>query len=104
MRALVSLGVFTTEEGNRFGLTPTGQCLQSNTTGSMRATVLTLGEEHYEAWAHLLHSIYTGRPAFARVYGTTLFDYLAQNAAAGRTFNQAMANVTALASLAVALA
>ena len=48
MRALVSLRVFTAEEGNRFGLTSTGQCLQSNTAGSMRAMVLTLGEEHYQ--------------------------------------------------------
>jgi hypothetical protein len=43
-------------------------------------------------------------PAFDHAYGTTLFQYLAQNAAAGRTFDQAMANVTALASFAVALA
>jgi hypothetical protein len=104
MRALVSLGVFTAEDGNRFGLTSTGQCLQTNTTGSMRAMVLTLGEEHYQAWAHLLHSVHTGMPAFDHAYGTTLFQYLAQNAAAGRTFDQAMANVTALASFAVALA
>ena len=104
MRALVRLGVFTAEEGNRFGLTPTGQCLQSNTPGSLRAMVLTLGEEHYQAWAYLLHSVYTGKPAFDHVYATTLFQYLAKNAVAGRTFNEAMANVTALVSLAVALA
>jgi hypothetical protein len=103
MRALVSLGLFTVEERNRFGLTPTGRCLQSNTAGSMRAMLLTLGEEHYEAWAQLLHSVYTGKPAFEHVYGATLFQYLAQNAAAGRTFDQAMANVTTLASFAVSL-
>lgn len=104
MRALVSLGVFTAEERNCFGPTPTGQCLQSNTAGSMRAMVLTLGEEHYQAWAHLLHSVRTGQPAFDHVYGTSLFQYLAENVAVGRTFDQAMANVTALASFAVALA
>jgi len=104
MRALVRLGVFTAEEGNRFGLAPTGQCLQSNTPGSLRAMVLTLGQEHYQAWAYLLHSVYTGKPAFDHVYGTPLFQYLGQNPAAGRTFDQAMANATELASFAVALA
>jgi len=104
MRALVSLGVFTAEEGDRFGLTPAGQCLQSHTVGSMRAMILTLGEEHYQAWAHLLHSVSTGKPAFDHVYQTTLFQYLAKNAAAGRTFDQAMANVTVPASFAIARA
>lgn len=104
MRALVSLGVFSIEEGNRFSLTPTGQCLQSNTVGSMRAMVLKLGEEHYQAWACLLHSIHTGKAAFEHVYKATLFQYLAQNAAAGRTFNHVMTDVTTLVSFAVVLA
>jgi O-methyltransferase/methyltransferase family protein len=104
MRALVSLGVFTAEEGDRFGLTPAGQCLQSHTLGSMRAMILTLGEEHYQAWGHLLHSVSTGKPAFDHVYQTSLFQYLAKNAAAGRTFDQAMANVTVPASFAIARA
>ncbi|MDE3181014.1 MAG: hypothetical protein KGM47_15315 [Acidobacteriota bacterium] len=78
-RALVSLGICTIDGQNRIGLTPIGQCLQSNAPGSMRAMVLTLGEEHYQAWGNLLHSVRSGQPAFDALYKMTLFEYLAQN-------------------------
>ncbi len=104
MSALASLGVFAEEEHNRFGLTPLGRALQSGVPGSMRAMVLTLGEEHYQAWGNLLHSVNTGKPAFDHVYQMGLFQYFAQNPAASETFNEAMADVTALVSLAVVMA
>jgi hypothetical protein len=104
LRALASVGVFAPEKDNRFGLTPIGECLQSKTVGSMRAMVLTLGQEHYQAWAHLLHSIRTGEPAFDHVFKMGLFQYLAQNPASGQIFDEAMAGVTALVSFAIVAA
>ena len=101
MSTLVSLRVFAQEANGRFGLTPIGKALQSEGPGSVRAMVLTLGEEHYEAWAHLLHSVSTGQPAFDHVYKMGLFQYLAKNAAAGETFNEGMANVTDVVASAV---
>ena len=104
MSTLVSLGVFAQEANGRFGLTPVGKALQSEVPGSMRAMVLTLGEEHYAAWGHLLHSVSTGQPAFDHVYKVGLFPYLAQHAAASETFNEGMANVTDVVAFAVVLA
>jgi O-methyltransferase domain/Dimerisation domain len=104
MSTLASLGVLCVEEGNRFELRPLGRSLQSGVPGSMRAMVLTLGEEHYQAWGNLLHSVRTGRPAFDHVYKMGLFQYFAQNAVASETFNEAMADVTALVSFAVVMA
>ena len=62
-----------------FGLTPIGASLRSAGFGSMWSTVLTLGEEHYQAWGELLHSIRSGEPAFDHVYGTDLSTYLSRN-------------------------
>ena len=104
MSTLASLGVFVVGEDNHFRLTPLGRALQSGVPGSMRAMVLTLGEEHYQAWGNLLHSVSTGKPAFDHVYKMGLFQYFAQNAAASQTFNEGMADVTALVSFAVVMA
>jgi O-methyltransferase domain/Dimerisation domain len=104
MSTLASLGVFVAEEDNRFRPTPLGRALQSGVPGSMRAMVLTLGEEHYQAWGNLLHSVSTGKPAFDHVYKMGLFQYFTQNAAASQTFNEGMADVTALVSFAVVMA
>ncbi len=104
MRALSSLGVFAAEENDRFGLAPIGNSLQSGAPGSMRSMVLTLGEEHYQAWGHLLHSVSTGEPAFDHVYKMGLFQYFTQNPAAGEVFNGAMADLTEWMSFGVVLA
>ncbi|HLY59180.1 MAG TPA: methyltransferase [Terriglobia bacterium] len=104
MRTLVSLGVFIEEEDNRFALTPIGNSLLSDVPGSLRSMVLTLGEEHYQAWGNLLQSVKTGEPAFNHVYKMGLFQYFAQNPAAGEVFNGAMDNITELLSLAIVLA
>jgi hypothetical protein len=101
MRALASSGVFATDDNYTFGLTPIGASLQSTGLGSMRSMVLTLGEEHYQAWGELLHGICSGEPAFNHVYGTDLFTYLGRAPAARMTFNEAMADVTSLVSIAL---
>jgi hypothetical protein len=101
MRVLASLGVFATDDNYTFGLTPIGASLQSTGFGSMRSMVLTLGEEHYQAWGELLHSICSGEPAFDHVYGTDLFTYPGRNPRARMTFNDAMMDVTSLVSIAL---
>jgi hypothetical protein len=103
MRALVALGVLAVDDG-RFRLTGIGAPLQSGMPGSMRSMILTLGEEHYQAWGRLIDSIKSDRPAFDEVYRRPLFEYLAQNAAAFGTFNQAMTDLTSQVALATVLA
>jgi hypothetical protein len=104
MRALASLGVFNEEEDNRFALTTVGYSLQSDVPGSLRALVLTLGEEHYHAWGNLYQSVKTGEPAFNHAYKMGLFQYFAQNRSAGELFNAAMADLTELLSFSIVLA
>jgi hypothetical protein len=103
-RALVALGVLALDDDGRFRLTGIGASLQSGMPGSMRSIILTLGEEHYQAWGQLIDSIKCDKPAFDEVYRRPLFEYLAQNSAAAETFNEAMTDLTSQVALATVLA
>lgn len=104
MRALCAVGVFRMNGNGTFAITDLGKPLQSGIPGSLRAMVITLGEVHYAAWAHLLESIKTGAAAFPRAFGAKMFDYLGRENEAGNTFNRAMTDYSALSSCAVLLA
>src|SRR5712692_10339508 len=104
MRALASVGVFSHAGKDCFALSRLAESLQTDTPGSLKAMVMTLGEIHYQACGNLLHSVQTGSPAFNQVFGASLFDYLQQNAAAADAFNQGMANVSSMLAYAVLMA
>ena len=91
MRALASLGVFTQDASDRFGLTPVSQLLRTDVPDSMRYTAIFTGEEHYRAAGELLHTVKTGETAFRHLYGMGHFEYLAKNDEASKTFNMFMA-------------
>lgn len=93
LRALASIGVFTEDEQHRFALTPLSECLRSNVPGSQWARAICNGEEQYQAYGQLLHSVRTGKPAFEKLYGTGLFDYLSSHAEQARLFDEMMVGV-----------
>src|ERR1700730_13060701 len=101
MRALASVGVFSHVRGDRFALSRRAESLQTGVHGSLKATVITLGEIHYQECGNLLHSVQTGSPAFNHVFGASLFDYLKQNTDAADTFNQGMTNLSSMLAYAV---
>jgi hypothetical protein len=102
LRALASLGVFAETELNHFTLTPLATCLQSNTPNSVRARVIMLGEEQYQAWGELMHSVQTGGSSFEHIYSMNLFEYLAQNPESAKIFDEAMTNLSVIQSAAIA--
>jgi O-methyltransferase/methyltransferase family protein len=107
MRALASVGIFSLirdDGNNRFALNRLAQSLQTGTPGSIRATVITIGEIHYQACGNLLHSVRTGSPAFNDVFGASLFDYLKQNSGEAETFNRGMTSLSSMLAYAVLLA
>ncbi|ARV60124.1 methyltransferase [Nostocales cyanobacterium HT-58-2] len=95
MRALASVGIFAENEQGYFTLTPLASYLQSDAPNSVQAFAISFGEEHYRAWGDILYSIQTGDSAFQNLYGTPVFQYYAQNPQAGKTFDEAMTNVSA---------
>ena len=103
-RVLADLGVLALDNDGRIRITEVGAPLQTSIPGSLHSMILTMGEEHYQAWGKLIESIRSGRPGFDRVFGTPLFEHLQNNLAASQTFNQAMADFTSQVGLAVMLA
>src|SRR5690242_16856003 len=71
---------------------------------ALRATLITLGEIHYQACGDLLHSVQTGSPSFNKVFGTSLFEYLKRDAEANDAFNQGMSSLSSMLAYAVLLA
>jgi hypothetical protein len=81
LRALASVGVLTQSDDNRFSLTPLSETLRSDVPGSLRAfATVELGDDHYEGWGNLLHSVKTGEIAFDNLMGMSAWEYYAQNA------------------------
>ncbi len=95
LRALASVGVFTEIDG-RFGLTPLAEYLRTDAPGSLRAWAMQVGQRYFwTSWGHLLHSVRTGEPAFAELYGTTPWEYRAAHPEEDAVFNAAMTNLSA---------
>jgi SAM-dependent methyltransferase len=90
LRLAAFYGLVKELPGDRFELTPLAELLRTGVEGSINATAKMLGEEHYGAWAELLHSVKTGEPAFDHVYGAPFFDYMAKHPETQATFDAAM--------------
>ena len=91
LRLLASLEVFVELEPGQFALTPMAELLQADAPCSFRDYAIVHGSEWYNrAWAHLLYSVETGRPAFDHAYGLSLFDFLEQHPAAATDFDNSM--------------
>ena len=60
MRMLISVGVFSREDNDKFQLNPMGKHLLTGTSDSLRGTVMAMGDEGYQAWGNLLYGIKNG--------------------------------------------
>jgi O-methyltransferase domain/Dimerisation domain len=102
MRTLTSSGVFAEDNQQRFTLTPIGATLQTDVPGSLRAWVLMqLGEEHYQAWGQLMHTVRTGQMAFDHAFGMGVWKYQAQHPEHAKIVDEAMANLVGVYDTAV---
>jgi O-methyltransferase domain/Dimerisation domain len=95
LRALAGVGVFAEDNDKRFRLTPLSETLRTDQPESLRAfAIAELGEDHYEAWGDLLHSVTTGEIAFDHVFKMPVFDYYAQHPENATIFNNAMTGMS----------
>ena len=105
LRALASVGVFTHAADGCFALTPLARPLQQGAWGSLRALLLQMGSAYrWQPWGELLHSVRTGDPAFAQLFGSQVFDYYARHPDAAALFQEAMSEIASLVAPAVAAA
>ena len=94
MRALISVGVFSTEDNDKFKLNPMGKHLLTGTSDSLRGTVMAMGDEGYQAWGNLLYGIKTGKTAFNHTFNRNFYSYLKQDSEASVNFNEWMKETT----------
>ncbi len=93
LRALATFGIFNQLDMNRFELTDEAEYLCRDTPGSLHAWAILVGEQTYTAWGNLLYTIQSGEIAFDDLYGMSIWDYRAQNPAAGKVFDEAMSEI-----------
>jgi len=102
MRALASRGVFREEAGGRFSLTALADPLRSDAPDSIRTWAIFLGSEaSLRVLAHLSYSVRTGKPAFEHIYGKGWFDYLDEQPAIAKTFNDLMTSFSTSTAAAI---
>jgi O-methyltransferase domain/Dimerisation domain len=95
LRRLASLEIFVEHEDERFALTPLATYLQTDVPGSVRGTAILYGEEWiWRPYGALLYTVQTGEPAFPHVWGTGIYDYVAQHPEASEIFNRGMTTAT----------
>src|SRR5713226_6276537 len=59
LRLAAFFGLLSEEPEGRYALAPLGEPLQSDVAGSVKPFAVMMGEEHYQAWGALLHSVET---------------------------------------------
>jgi hypothetical protein len=102
LRTLASLGVLTERVKGQFALTPLGMTLQNDSPDSLRDQALF--ETSASIWAtvgHFTDSLRSGRPSFAAVNKSPLFNYLGENPEAGTAFNRFMTMQSKLQNAAI---
>ncbi len=93
LRALASVGVFAEQDEGVFGMTPMAELLRRDRPESMWAFTVMAGDEHYEAYGHLLHSVRTGQPAFEKLHGQPVFPWLQKHPEQAAIFDAAMTGI-----------
>jgi len=102
LRALASVGVFAEESDGRFGMTPLAEYLRADAPGSVRTWAVQIGQPyHWSAWAHLLDSVKSGKPAFPELHGTSVWEYRAARPEESAIFDTAMTGLSARVAEAV---
>jgi len=91
LRYLAGRSVFAEAGDGLFSLTTFAQPLRSDVPDSIRAEALWAGSDAYQrTWNNLSYSVRTGRSAFEHVYGRPFFEYLPEDPALAKIFNDVM--------------
>lgn len=104
MRALATLGIFAEDDHRRFSLTALGECLRTDSPGSLHWLALQIPELEWQPWGQALHSVMSGETAFEHVFGMPLFVYLEQRPDLQRIFSNSMAGMAQQLATAVTAA
>ena len=97
LRAAASLGVFTEQENQTFGLNANAEALRSNVSNSLRDNIIFMGEDwHWEVLGKTISSVRTGKSVWVEKHGEDVFGYFKTNPEAAGIFDRAMTSLSSL--------
>ncbi|MEU9987610.1 methyltransferase [Streptomyces sp. NPDC048045] len=95
LRACAAIGLFEEREGRVFVLTEVGDALREDSPHSMRNFARWVGlPADRNSWAGLVGSVRTGDPAFERVHGQDVWDYMRDRTDVSTVFDDAMSEAS----------
>ena len=99
LRACAALGIFFESESRRFALTPAGECLRTDTPGSLRDFLIAeTAPGHWLPWGRLYDAVKSGRSLATEILGMPVWEYYAKNQEEGLSFARGMGNLSAIVS------
>ncbi len=105
LRGLATFGVFTLGRDGRFRNNRLSRVLRTGVPGSLRSYALYFGSPaNVHAWADFDRTLLSGRNAFQRVHGESIWEWFDAHPEEGETFAAAMGELTELWAAAVARA
>ena len=98
LRALVSFGVLSQDQDDRFALSPMGEMLRSDIEGSLRPAALNFGgERSAQIEGKLLHCVRTGETAIQKLHGEdNRFSQIQRDPKEAELFNAVMTSFSTL--------
>lgn len=103
LRAAASTGLVAETAPRTFALTPLGECLRTDTPGSLRDLVIAeCAPGHWLPWGRLYDAVKGGKSVAAETLGMDVWEYYAKNHEEGLSFARGMGNLSALVSQDVA--
>lgn len=94
LRLLRTFQIFQITDDGQISNSPASEPLRSDHPLSMRHYCMLAGEEYYDGWGGLLHTVRTGEPGFAHVFGSSIYDYLDRHPDSAQVYDHAMRDLS----------
>jgi hypothetical protein len=100
LRAAATAGLFVETEPGTFANTPVGDCLRTDTPGTVRDFLIAeTAPGHWLPWGRLYDAVKSGQHAASDALGTPVWDYYKANPEEGLSFARGMGNLSALVAM-----
>jgi SAM-dependent methyltransferase len=93
LRALASLGIFAETEPGTFALTDRAAYLRADHPASVKHFTLMVGDDLFEVWSDLFHTLETGQSAVEKRFGRDFFAEIAKDLQKSQLFDRAMQEI-----------